>query len=231
MIYLVRESLTIKDGYITISEDEIRYLLKVRRLKEGAVVHFSTLGVVYETKLEMHGHEPKFLIVRKENPVTSSSKIIVAIAIGDINAVEESIRNGVEAGADEFYLFRAELSNTSISQIEKKMKRLSTIVVSSASQSRRGHLPQINIAIAEEIANLEGDHIVVHPYSSENLMSYKIGTNTSKILWIGPEGGFTKNEIDFFISKNFRIFSLKTPILRMENAVTVLTAFIKNLSD
>lgn len=231
MIYLVKESLTINDGYITVSEDEARYLLKVRRLKAGESVHFSTLGVVYETKLEMHGREPKFLIIRKENPLTSSSKIIVAIAIGDITAVEESIRNGVEAGADEFYLFRSELSNNSVSYIEKKMKRLSTIVVSAASQARRGHLPEINIAITEEIANLEGDHIVIHPYSSENLMNYRVGTNTSKILWIGPEGGFTKNEIEFFNSRNFRIFSLKTPILRMENAVTVLTAFIKNLSN
>lgn len=231
MIYLVRESLSISDGYISVSEDEAKYLLKTRRLKEGAAVYFSTLGVVYKTELKMFGKEPKFMIVKKEDALTSSPKIIVAIPAGDMSAIEESLRNGVEAGADEFYIFRSELSNTSVPLIEKKRKRLNTIIVSAASQARRRHLPEITVSIAEEIANLEGEHIVIHPYSSENIKTYKSKENTDKILWIGPEGGFTENEIEFFKSRNFQIFSLKTPILRMQNAVTVVTALIKNLSN
>lgn len=229
MIYLVRESLSIVDGTISVSEEEAKYLLKVRRLKSGDVVHFSTSGVVYETVFEMNGRKPVFKIAKKTVGSSSSSRIFIAIATGDINAVEESIRNGVEAGADEFFIFRSEFSNTPLSMIEKKMKRLKTIIVSAASQSRRGHLPEINLTTMEEIADLDCEHIVLHPYSPENIMSYEAEDNREKVLWIGPEGGFSKNEVDYFNLKNFKLFSIKTPILRMENAVTVITAFIKNM--
>lgn len=229
MIYLVRESLNIVDGIITVSNDEAKYLLKVRRLKLGDTVHFSTSGVVYETILAKTGRVPLFKIVKKTIGTHSTSKIFLAIAAGDINAVEESIRNGVEAGADEFFIFRSEFSNTDLSVVEKKLKRLKTIVVSAASQSRRGHLPDINLTTFEEIAGIDCEHIVLHPYSSENLMDYKLEDMREKILWIGPEGGFSEKEIKLFSDKKFKIYSIKTPILRMENAASFITAFVKNL--
>lgn len=229
MIYLVRETLNIADGIITVSEDEAKYLLKVRRLKLGDTVHFSTSGVVYETILAKIGKVPLFKIIKKTIGVHSTSRVFLAIASGDMSAVEESIRNGVEAGADEFFIFRSDFSNTDISVVEKKLGRLKTIVVSAASQSRRGHLPELNISTMEEIAAIDCEHIVVHPYSSENIMDYKLDDLREKILWVGPEGGFSEKEIKFFKNKNFLMFSLKTPILRMENAATFITAFIRNL--
>lgn len=229
MIYLVRESLNIADGFITVSDDEAKYLLKVRRLKKGDSVHFSTSGVVYETVLHLEERKPVFKIIKKTIGSHSSSRLFVAVASGDINAVEESIRNGVEAGADEFFVFRSEFSNTDLSVVEKKIKRLKTIVVSAASQSRRGHLPEINLSTMEEIAGIDCEHIVLHPYSPENILSYRPVDQREKMLWIGPEGGFSEKETAFFKNAGFKSFSLKTPILRMENAVTFITAFIKNI--
>ncbi|MDD3045636.1 MAG: RsmE family RNA methyltransferase [Candidatus Delongbacteria bacterium] len=229
MIYLVRESLNIVDGFISVSDDEAKYLLKVRRLKKGDAVHFSTSGVVYETVLNLDGRKPVFKIIRKTIGSHSSSRLFVAVASGDISAVEESVRNGVEAGADEFFIFRSEFSNTDLSVVEKRMKRLKTIVVSAASQSRRGHLPEINFSTMEEIAGIDCEHIVFHPYSPENILSYQPVDKREKMLWIGPEGGFSEKETAFFKKAGFKSFSLKTPILRMENAVTFITAFIKNI--
>ncbi|MGI6394920.1 MAG: RsmE family RNA methyltransferase [bacterium] len=229
MIYLVRESLNIVDGFILVSDDEARYLLKVRRVKAGEIVYFSTTGVVYETALQLDGRKPLFKIIKKTIGSHSASRLFVGIASADMNSIEESIRNGVEAGADEFFIFKSEYSNTDLSIVDKKMKRLKTIVVSAASQSRRGHLPEINITTMEEVANLDCEHIVLHPYSPDNLSAYVSNDNIEKMLWVGPEGGFSNKEIEFFKKNNFKIFSLKTPILRMENAVTFVTAFIKNL--
>jgi len=229
MIYLVREELIIQDGYIFVSNDESKYLLNVRRLKNGAEVTFCCNGRTYLTELEVNKNIPCFKIVKEGKTTLSSNRIILVIAAADINAVEESIRNGVEAGADEFYIFRSELSNTNLSAIEKRMKRLKTIVVSAASQSRRGHLPEINLSTFDEISEIEGDHIILHPYTPENLSGYQPEHTSDIILWVGPEGGFTDKEIEKFRSLDFKLFSLKIPILRTENAVTIFTAFIKNL--
>lgn len=231
MIYLVIDDIQIdEDSRIIVSEDEAKYLLRVRRLKEGAEVYFCSNGHEYRTELEMDGKEPRFKIMNKKERNNSSVNIIAAIAVTDINSVEESVRNGVEAGVDEFVFFRAQFSNMSVAQIEKRMKRIKTIVVSAASQSRRGHLPEVNISTIDDIAEMQAEHIVLHPYSPENIMEFKVNDNYDKVLWIGPEGGFSDEEFTFFQEKNFKIFSLKTPILRTENAVTFLSAFIKNIT-
>lgn len=229
MIYLVIEEVIVNENKrVIVSEDEAKYLLRVRRLKEGDEVFFCSNGTVYQTELEMNGDEPEFRIMNKEKRNGSSVNIVAAIAATDINSVEESVRNGVEAGVDEFMFFRAHFSNMSLSQIEKRMKRLKTIVVSAASQSRRGHLPEISISTIDDIAERQAEHIVLHPYSPENIMDYSVSDQHEKVLWIGPEGGFSKEEFEFFKEKNFKIYSLKTPILRTENAVTFLSALVKN---
>jgi len=231
LIYLVIEEVIVNENSrVIVSQDEAKYLLKVRRLKEGAEVFFCSNGTVYQTELEMNGDKPEFRIMNKEKRNGSSVNIIAAIAATDINSVEESIRNGVEAGVDEFLFFRAQYSNMSISQIEKRMKRIMTIIVSASSQSRRGHLPEISISTIDDIAEKQAEHIVLHPYSPDNIMDYKISDKYDKVLWIGPEGGFSDEEFEFFKEKNFKIFSLKTPILRTENAVTFLSAFVKNIT-
>ena len=231
MIYLVTDGIQIDDdSRIIVSEDEAKYLLKVRRLKEGAEVYFCSNGSEYRTELEMDGNEPRFRIMNRKERKNSSVNIIAAVAATDINSVEESVRNGVEAGVDEFLFFRARFSNMSIAQIEKRMKRIKTIIVSAASQSRRGHLPEVSISTIDDIAEIQAEHIVLHPYSSENIMEFTVSDQYDKVLWIGPEGGFSDEEFEFFKERNFKIFSLKTPILRTENAVTFLSAFIKNIT-
>ena len=229
MIYLVREELIIQDGYIFVSNDEAKYLLNVRRLKNGAEVTFCCNGKTYLTELEINKNIPCFKIVNEGHVKLSPNRLIVAVPAVDINAIEESIRNGVEAGADEFLIYRSDLSNTALSLIEKRMKRLKTIVVSAASQSRRGHIPDITLSTFDEIAEIEGEHIVVHPYTPQNITEYKPDRKSDIVIWIGPEGGFTEREIRKFNELDFRLFSLKVPILRIENAVTVITAFVRNL--
>jgi len=231
LIYLVIEEVQIdEDSRIIVSDDEAKYLLRVRRLNPGDEVFFCSNGEEYRTELEMDGKEPRFKIMNKKDRKSSSVNIIAAIAVTDINSVEESIRNGVEAGVDEFLFFRAQFSNMSVTQIEKRMKRIRTIIVSASSQSRRGHLPEISISTIDDIAEKQAEHIVLHPYSPENIMDYEVSDKYDKVLWVGPEGGFSEEEFEFFKEKKFKIYSLKTPILRTENAVTFLSAFVKNIT-
>ena len=90
-------------------------------------------------------------------------------------------------------------------------------------------LPEIFFSTKEELAEMDCEHIVLHPYSSINLNVYDCKSKKDKMLWIGAEGGFSEKETALFERKNFNMFSLKTPILRMENAVTAAVAYIRNL--
>lgn len=229
MIHLVREKLNISDGLIVPDAEDLHYLVKVRRIRSGEKVSFASAGDVFETECELCGKEASFKITNKYSDLQNKPKLFAALASADIPALEECLRNGVEAGADAFFIFRSDYSNTDMKLIEKKMPRFKTIVASAASQSRRTMLPEITLKTMDELAGMDCEHIALHPYSPINLNSYDCKDKKDKMLWIGAEGGFSEKETAFFEGKNFRMFSLKTPILRMENAVTVSLAFVRNL--
>jgi len=229
MIHLVKEKLNISGNLIIPDEEDLHYLVKVRRIRNKEKVSFASAGDVFETECELCGKDATFKIVNKYSDLSNRPKLFAALASADISALEECLRNGVEAGADAFFIFRSEYSNTDMKLIEKKMPRLKTIVASAASQSRRTMLPEITLKTMEELAGMDCEHIALHPYSSINFNSYDCKNKKDKMLWIGAEGGFSEKETSFFEDKNFSMFSLKTPILRMENAVTVSLAFVRNL--
>ena len=229
MIHLVREKLNISGNLLIPEEEDTRYLVKVRRIRNGEKVSFAATGTVYETVTELSGKETVFRITNKYSDLREKPKLFAALASADVTALEECLRNGVEAGADSFFIFRSDYSNTDMKLIEKKMTRLKAIVASAASQSRRTFLPGIALKTMEELAGTDCEHIALHPYSPMNLNDYDCKSKKDKMLWIGAEGGFSEKEIVFFEGKNFRMFSLKTPILRMENAVTATLAFVRNL--
>ena len=229
MIRLVRENFNISGNFIVPDEEDLHYLVKVRRIRNGEQVSFAANGIVYETETELSGKSAIFKIINKYSELQNKPKLFAALASADIPAVEECLRNGVEAGADAFFIFRSDYSNTDMKLIEKKMPRFKTIVASAASQSRRTMLPEIALKTMEELAETDCEHIVLHPYSSINIASYDCKNKKDKMLWIGAEGGFSEKETLFFERKNFTMLSLKTPILRMENAVTATLAFVRNL--
>lgn len=229
MIHLVREKLNISGDILVPDEEDMHYLLKVRRIRNGEKISFASAGDVFEIEYLLSGKDVAFRITNKYSELHNKPKLFAALASADISAIEECLRNGVEAGADAFFIFRSDYSNTDMKLIEKKMPRLKTIVASAASQSRRTFLPEITLKPLEELASVDCEHIVLHPYSPTNLNNYDCKSKKDKMLWIGAEGGFSEKETAFFEGKNFKMFSLKTPILRMENAVTATLAFVRNL--
>ena len=228
MIHLVREKLNISGGLILPDDEDLHYLVKVRRIRGGEKVSFAASGTVFETETELSGKSATFRIINKYEDLQNRPKLFAALASADVQAIEESLRNGVEAGADAFFIFRSDYSNTEIKLLEKKLPRLKSIVASAASQSRRTMLPEIHFSTKEELAATDREHIALHPYSATNLSSYTCENKKEKMVWIGAEGGFSEKETAFFEEKDFKMFSIKTPILRMENAVTFALAYVRN---
>ena len=229
MIHIVREKLNISGDLLIPDGEDLHYLVKVRRIRSGEKVSFASSGTVYETECELCGKDAAFKITSKYSELQNRPKLFAALASADLSALEECLRNGVEAGADKFFIFRSDYSNTDMKLIEKKLPRLKSIVASAASQSRRTFLPEIVLKTMDELADTDCEHIALHPYSQTNLISYDCKNKKDKMVWIGAEGGFSEKETAFFERRDFMLFSLRTPILRMENAVTVSLAHIRNL--
>ncbi len=222
MIYLAKKELTLKEErLIEVTEEDAHYLFKVRRVGKGEPVFFYHDGVVYETALIGASRKEGTFEVRARHAVAyRGPKVFVVIAAIEWPRLEEAVRNGVEAGAHGFFLFRASRSNLPETALLKKFQRIDQIIESAASQSRRRYLPEMKAMGREVIVRRPGRHIVFHPESGAPATVEQFGGTEDIYLWIGPEGGFGEEDVFFFEKAGASFTLFRTPVLRVENAVT-----------
>lgn len=118
-------------------------------------------------------------------------------------------------------------------RLESKIGRWNKIAESAAKQSGRGIVPTVSIPLSFEKAikyaseNLGKSCI---PYEKENnikLRSFLKSNICSSIgIFIGPEGGFTEEEIKLAVSYNIEPVTLGKRILRSETAGIVVLSNI-----
>ncbi len=105
---------------------------------------------------------------------------------------------------------------------EKKdlnLERLSKVSIESSEQSGRVSVPQIHsiLKLAECIDTYSSLSSVVWEPTAQKFDKNDMDTIVS--MYIGPEGGWTKEELDMFKEKGMTVRSLGPQILRAETAV------------
>ncbi len=113
---------------------------------------------------------------------------------------------------------------------EKKdlnMERLRKISTEASEQSGRVELPEIFEPTDLEIAveNFDGE-IFALDFDGESLRAKRSNPDLKLGILIGPEGGWTENERDFFEHKKIKSFSLGSQILRAETAAIAVSSII-----
>ncbi len=112
-------------------------------------------------------------------------------------------------------------------QLHKKLQHWINITISAAQQCGRTHLPIINTPISFQkfiMIPFEGNNILFDPNASLCLQSLTLHNKAIRVL-IGPESGFTENEILLAKQNQFETYTLGPRVLRTETAsITVLSA-------
>jgi 16S rRNA (uracil1498-N3)-methyltransferase len=116
--------------------------------------------------------------------------------------------------------------------VPQALSRLERSVVESSKQCGRNQLMEINepLTVPELIEQASPDtlRIVAHPEpvsgakSMDELLSSTSATET--VLTIGPEGGWTEEEIGQLVSSQWQVVGLGPRVLRMETAAIALVA-------
>lgn len=108
------------------------------------------------------------------------------------------------------------------------LERLRRICLEACKQSRRFHLPEIETPMTpRELArsSAPGSLWIAHPSAAAAPLSAAADSNTLTLL-IGPEGGFTDEEMQDAISAGARAFTLGPAILRIETAAVAALAAV-----
>ncbi|MDR2665992.1 MAG: 16S rRNA (uracil(1498)-N(3))-methyltransferase [Endomicrobium sp.] len=228
---------------ITDMDEQLHYIYNVRRFKlNDEIMIFDGIGNSYKAKIN---YINKNLIMG--NILSSSYKIpwfIVKlyVSISKTNRFEWLIEKCVEIGVSEIILISAKRS-TNIIFSKNKLKRYKKIAITASSQCRRNDIVKINESTdfksACENAIIEKNLISILLWENENNSENKTFVNNifkEKLkynginIFIGPEGGFENEEIEFAKSLGIQTVTLGENILRVETAAIVATALTLNYS-
>ena len=213
-------------GEISLTDPElIHQLANVFRFHAGdRVILFDGSGFEYECEIVLiNKKEIKVSVIKvSEKNMKQEKNISLYLSLIKKSNFELAAEKCTEIGVTEIHPIISERS-------EKKdlnLERLNKIVKEASEQSGRVTLPTIfevtdlEKAVSQAVAN--GKTCIVFDPSGEkhNFVSHK-DMMKNIAIFVGPEGGWTEDEINLFKKNNFKILSLGSNILRAETAAMI----------
>ncbi len=201
------------------------YLTRVLRLSKGdALILFNGDGRDYVA--EITGFESKSVQVRvldnavvaKESPL----KITLAQAVCRGERMDYALQKATELGVfciQPLISRRVEV-RLDKTRLVKRLKHWQGVVISACEQSGRAVVPEIKspLPLSEWMAAADNSpRLVLDPYTSDKLADLSVVDETLSLV-IGPEGGFTDEEMQEARNSGLTPMSLGPRVLRTETA-------------
>jgi 16S rRNA (uracil1498-N3)-methyltransferase len=213
-----------------------KHLRQVLRIGKGSkIILFDGQGYEYEAEIRFLTKEQvSGVILAKRDIFENWPHVILAQALPKAGKADEIVRMNTEVGVKEFIFFKSEYSVPQKSSYDaKKIERLQRVIAEAGRQSERGFLPKVNpIFDFAEFLDIKADvKIILHSRNTEGSVSLSTIQAKNKkaesfLLAVGPEGGFSKIEIEQAKAHGFYIAYMDTPILRTETAGVVAAGYL-----
>ncbi len=211
----------IEGNSCVLSEEESWHCMKVLRLTEGDPIDLTDgLGNFYHGKLTKIHHKGCLVEIATTRFVPANLwHLHVAIApTKNIDRFEWFLEKATEIGIDEITPLFCEHSERTVI----KPERLEKVLVSAMKQSLKSRLPKLNEPVKLK-SFINGDFplqkfICYCETGNESELRKIYVAGSSALLLIGPEGDFSKNEVEMAVKSGFIPVSLGTSRLRTETA-------------
>lgn len=198
----------------------------VLRLNTGAsVVLLDNSGFEYRAQFtELTFRSATFAILEKrKNKFTPKKEIFLFQSLIKPDKFEWVLEKGTELGVSHF---RPVITHHTVPK-KLNLERARKIVRESAEQSGRGILPCLYEPVAFEEALLAYQFPCIafdpsgFPFRDSSFLNLD-----SVGVFIGPEGGWSEQELGLFREKNIPLFSLGPAILRSETAAVAVSSLL-----
>ncbi len=227
----------LKARNVTLGEEFGHRLGRVLRLKRGDHVILSDAGRDFEVQITaISPHAVTAVIVgEREAPAEPGVTLILYQALIRANRFDLVLEKGAEIGVSRFVPVLTARSQVQIDEDPSlfRAERWRRIVVEAAEQCGRGRPPVLEgpVTFEEAIRNATGLRIV--PWEggggSAGLGAYLRGLAERPVVvsvFIGPEGGYSDEEIELARSAGATVVSLGQRIMRSETAGIVASAIV-----
>lgn len=223
--YFIDEKVSEK---VCFNDEQAHHIKNVMRMKEGSIVkvvddeeNAALVTIHYENKL-VYG------LLHEELDVSDSKiQIKLAMALIKKDKFEFCIQKSCECGAYEIHPFVSSRCVVKIAdeKNDKKLDRWQKIASEACEQSKNNHLCEIKpVCTFNEMLECDADLKLIAYENADrianNLASVCLKNKDIKtiLVMIGPEGGFSEDEVQKAISHGYICVSLGNSILRAETA-------------
>ncbi|MEP6947668.1 MAG: RsmE family RNA methyltransferase [Ginsengibacter sp.] len=238
--FFFEENLPVQDEFI-LSEDSSKHIVQVLRMHESDQLNLTNgKGEVLKA----------FIVIadKKKTAVKITGRTFFAQRSGKVSIAVSLIKN-----KNRFEWFLEKATEIGVSEISPLIcrrtakqhfhyERMKNILVSAMLQSQQSWLPLLHEPVKFEEKIKKSDHpnkFIAHCMEDpKNQLANEISGNHrsgnyqiqhgDQIILIGPEGDFTKNEIDLALQHNFIPVSLGKTRLRTETAALVAAVLLLN---
>lgn len=233
------------DKNVTITGEDVNHIKNVLRLKCGDEILVSDgEGTDYQCRISELNADS--VVADIEDVFRNSAELPVKITLFQgmpkSDKLEFIIQKAVELGVTEIVPVMTKRTVVKIEDKKagKKLERYNMIARSAGKQSGRGLIPEVKgfMTFKEAIGYAKELDMNIIPYEDARGMEYarqviqEIKGKKSLGIFIGPEGGFAKEEVEQAMEVGAKCITLGNRILRTETAgLTVLSIIMFALDE
>lgn len=220
--------------------DNLRYLKQVRRLKQGDKINiFDGFGCEFEAVIKSYSTKTVFIELGKIIPTADKKiRITLAQAIPKAGKLDTIVKSAAELGADVIIPFDAARSVGRIADEKSSLKvaRWQKIAMEAARSSHSSQIAKVSkvSSFAEMIALASSDALRLIFWEEESQKTIKdilkheaITAVKEFFIVVGPEGGFSRNEVTMAKEAGFISVSLGKQILKVETAAAAIISILQ----
>lgn len=213
------------------------HLARVLRAQVGQEFDIAADGVVRRGRVvSVDGQRVEFEL-GKEVETAPLGQVTLALAIFKFDRMEWAIEKCAELGAARIVPFAAKRTDAHLAAAAaKRVERWRRIAREASEQARRAAPPEIADPLKlREVLALEGEQrIVLSEVETGASLRELCGAGRAGcgplVLAVGPEGGWTNEELQAFTSAGWKSASLGATVLRAETAAIAALAVVMSQS-
>ena len=221
-------------GKARLTGDAARHLARVLRAEPGQLYDLSDGKSVFLARIERVADSwIDFTLVEELPAPSSSTQISLLLAIVKFGRFEWALEKATELGVNAIFPLAAERSERSlVSAAPRRSVRWQKILLEATQQARRLRPPYLHGVTRPASAFVENEALLKVLFSERSVAApvrtifNDVAPNINEgevplriVLAVGPEGGWTDQELQAASTAGFREASLGQNILRTETAV------------
>ena len=225
------EEITAKDNLV-LNEETSKHIVQVLRMQSGEQLQLTDgKGNLFTAEIiDNNRKRCAVKIIQTTNHQQPTANITIAISlVKNANRFEWFLEKATEIGVTAIIPLICKRTEKQ----HFRQDRMQGILISAMLQSQQTFLPVLHEPIKlTEVINkaIQEQKFIAHCEDENNkvqLASKLLSFSTSKLILIGPEGDFTKEEIHLALQNNFTPVALGNTRLRTETAGMVAATLLR----